>query len=109
MDKDRGPFLSNPFVARAARWGLLAWSVIGILILLWLLYRYGLYPIRVIFPPIVVALIVVYLLNPLVNELQARRVPRIWGTLLVYLVVLTAIGTAIAYLSVVVTHQVTQF
>jgi predicted PurR-regulated permease PerM len=108
-NRDRGPFLSNPFVARAARWGLLAWSVIGVLILLWVVYRYALYPIRVIFPPIVVALIVVYLLNPLVNELQRRRVPRIWGTLLVYLVVLTAIGTAIAYLSVVVTHQVTQF
>ena len=32
MDKDRGPFFTNPFVARAARWGLVAWSLIGILI-----------------------------------------------------------------------------
>ena len=41
-NRDRGPFLSNPFVARAARWGLLAWSVIGVLILLWVVYRLSL-------------------------------------------------------------------
>ena len=58
MENDRGPFLSNPFVARAARWGLLAWSVIGLLILLYILYRFVLYPIRVISPPLIVAIIV---------------------------------------------------
>ena len=47
MDKDRVPFFSNPFVARAARWGLVAWSLIGILILLYAISRYVLRPIEI--------------------------------------------------------------
>ena len=108
-NRDRGPFLSNPFVARTARWGLLAWSVIGLLILVGVIYRYALYPIRVVFPPLVVALIVIYLLNPLVTGLQRHGLARVWGTLLVYLVVLSVIGVAVAYATGVVAHQVQQF
>ena len=52
---ERRPFFSNAFVARAGRWGLLAWSLIGILILAVGIFRYALYPIRVIFPPLLVA------------------------------------------------------
>ena len=109
MEQKRGPFLTNPFVARAARWGLVAWSVIGLLILVYVTYRYALYPIRIIFPPLVVALIVIYLLNPIVNVLERQGVPRIWGTLLVYVVFLSAAGVAMAYLGGVIAHQVTQF
>ena len=76
MDKDRGPFFSNPFVARAARLGLLAWSLIGILILIYGVYRYILRPIQVVFPPLLVALIVIYLLNPLVSRLQEYGMTR---------------------------------
>jgi predicted PurR-regulated permease PerM len=109
MDNERGPFLSNPFVARAARWGLLAWSLIGLLILLFVTYRFVLYPIRIIFPPLVVALIVIYLLNPLVAALCSRGIPRIWATLIVYLVFLGIVGLALAYLISAVSHQVTEF
>jgi predicted PurR-regulated permease PerM len=109
MDKDRGPFLSNPLVARASRWGLLAWSVIGLLILVALVYRFVLYPIRIIFAPLVVALIVIYLLDPVVTRLQARGVRRVWGTLLVYVVFLSVVGVALAYLAQVVGHQVNLF
>jgi predicted PurR-regulated permease PerM len=109
MDKEREPFLSNPFVARAARWGLLVWSVIGLLILVYLVYRYVFHPIRIVFPPLVVALIVVYLLNPIVSMLQARGLHRVWATLIVYLVFLSMVGLAIAYLTDVIGHQVTQF
>jgi predicted PurR-regulated permease PerM len=109
MDGDRGPFLSNPFVARAARWGLLAWSVIGLLILAWVVYRYILYPIRIVFAPLVVALIVIYLLNPLVTRMQRRGIPRLWGTLLCYVVFLSIVGVALAYLIPAVTDQVKAF
>ena len=109
MDKDRGPFFSNPFVARAARWGLVAWSLIGILILLYAISRYVLRPIEIIFPPLVVALIVIYLLNPLVTRLQQRGVPRVWGTLLCYVVFLSLTGLALAYFVPVLTHQVRGF
>jgi predicted PurR-regulated permease PerM len=105
----RGPFFSNAFVARASRWGLVAWSLIGLLILIGVVYRFVLYPIRIIFPPLVIALIVIYLMNPVVTALQRRGVRRIWGTLLVYLVFLSIVGVAVAYLSAVIGKQVTQF
>ena len=106
---NRGPFFSNPFVARAARWGLLAWSVIGILILLWALFRFVLIPIRVIFPPLVVALILIYLLDPVVTRLQRRGMPRVWAALLTYIVFLGAVGVALAYLIPVIARQVQSF
>ena len=109
MSKDRGPLFPTPFVAQAARWGLLAWSIIGMLILIAALYRFVLYPIRVVFPPLVVALIVVYLLNPLVTRLQERGIPRIWATLLCYVVFLSLVGLALAYLIPAVTDQVRAF
>jgi predicted PurR-regulated permease PerM len=109
MTTERGPFLSNPVVARAARWGLLAWSVIGVLILVYVLYRFVLFPIRVVFAPLVVALIVIYLLNPVVTTLQARGLGRIWAALLTYVVFLSAVGVALAYLIPVITHQVQGF
>ncbi len=109
MEKDRGPFLSNPFVARVARWGLLAWSVIGLLILVFVLYRFVLYPIRIIFPPLVAALIVVYLLNPVVTALQGRGIHRILGTLVCYLAFLSVVGVGLAYLIPVVSDQVKAF
>jgi predicted PurR-regulated permease PerM len=109
MDKDRGPFFSNPFVARAARLGLLAWSLIGILILIYVVFRYILQPVGVVFPPLVLALIVIYLLNPLVTRLQHRGIPRVWGTLLCYVVFLSLVGLALASFIPVVSDQVRAF
>ena len=109
MDRDRGPFFSNPFVARAARWGLLAWSVIGVLILVYAIYRFVLRPVAIVFPPLALALIVIYLLNPLVTQLQERGVPRVWGTLLCYVVFLSLVGLALAYFIPVVSGQVRAF
>lgn len=87
----------------------MAWSIIGLLILVGVLYRFVLYPIRVVFPPLVVALIVIYLLNPLVTRLQDRGIPRIWATLLCYVVFLSLVGVALAYLIPAVTDQVRAF
>jgi predicted PurR-regulated permease PerM len=101
--------LSSPVVARAVRWGLVAWSAIGVAILGYLVFRYVLHPIRIIFPPLVVALIIVYLLNPLVSRLERRGLARLWGTLLVYLVFLTAVGFALAALIPLVSRQVGTF
>jgi predicted PurR-regulated permease PerM len=106
---ERGPFLSSPFVARAARWGLLAWSVIGVLVLIAGFFWYVLRPIRIIFPPLVIALIVVYLLNPAVGALERRGIRRLWGTLLLYVVLLSAVGLLLTFLIPVVSHQVAQF
>jgi predicted PurR-regulated permease PerM len=106
---ERRPFLTSPFVARAARWGLLAWSVIGVAVLVvgffWVMLR----PIQILFPPLLVALIVVYLLNPGVDALARRGVRRGWATLLLYVVVIAALVALLSLVVPVVTHQIAQF
>jgi predicted PurR-regulated permease PerM len=67
------------------------WFAVGVVVLVavavGLLYR----PLAVLLAPILVALLVVYLLNPLVSRLERWGVPRFLGTMLVYF----AIGTAV--------------
>lgn len=109
MDEDRSRPLNHPFVARAARWGMVAWSVIGVLILGYILFRYVLYPIRIIFPPLVVATIAVYLLNPIVTSLERRGLKRVWGALIVYVLVAAGVGTGMYFAVPVVAEQVGEF
>jgi predicted PurR-regulated permease PerM len=109
VERPREPILSSRTVARAARIGIVAWAAVGIAVLVFLFGRFVLYPIRIVFPPIVVAVVVVYLLNPIVSVLERRGVGRIWGTLLTYVTVLAAIGVALVYIIPVVSHQAVQF
>ena len=93
---------------RLRRLGTGAWSVIGLLILLaisvWLLFK-----IRVIFPPLVLALLIIYLLNPLVNRLQERRVPRSIGAVLSYVVVVGSITLIVLAVAPLIANQVSSF
>ncbi|HEX2030876.1 MAG TPA: AI-2E family transporter [Actinomycetota bacterium] len=109
MEPDHTSVLSHPFVRRAARWGVVAWALIGVLILVFALFRYVIFPIRIVFPPLVVALIVVYILNPLVSSLERRGIRRIWGSLLVYLVFAGVVGTGLSFLVPAVAEQVNAF
>jgi predicted PurR-regulated permease PerM len=76
---------------RLRRAGVAAWASIGIMILVailaWLLYK-----IRVIFPPLVLALLIIYLLNPIISRLSARGVPRPLAAIFVFV---TAIATVV--------------
>jgi len=108
-DQGRAAVLSSTLIARAARVAIVAWAIVGVAILAYLLGRFVLYPIRIIFPPLVLALVLVYLLNPVVSALERRGLKRVWATLLTYLVFLTAVGFALAYLIPLVSHQVTAF
>jgi predicted PurR-regulated permease PerM len=82
--------------------------VIGLLILLavsvWLLFK-----IKVIFPPLVLALMIIYLLNPLVNRLEERRVPRVLGAILTYIVVLGSIVLLVLAVTPIISDQVSTF
>jgi predicted PurR-regulated permease PerM len=109
LDEDRSRLLGHPFVARAARWGVVAWAIIGVLLLGYILFRYALYPIRIIFPPLVVALVLVYVLNPLVSRLQERGLPRLLAALITYLVFLSLIAVGLRYLIPVLADQVRGF
>ena len=109
MDEDRSRLLGHPFVARVARWGVVAWATIGVLLLGYILFRYALYPIRIIFPPLVVALVLVYVLNPLVSRLQERGMPRLTAALITYLAFLTLIVVGLRFLIPVLADQVRGF
>lgn len=97
-----------PAGERLRRVGIGAWSIIGILILLaislWLLLK-----IRVIFPPLVLALLIIYLLNPIVTRLEERRVPRWAGALLAYVVVLGSLTLLIIVITPLISRQVSNF
>ena len=93
---------------RLRRVGIGAWSVIGLLILLaiagWFLLK-----ISVIFPPLVLALLIIYLVNPIVNRLEERRVPRIAGAILSYIVVLGSITLIVLALIPLASKQIETF
>jgi len=74
-----------PTSERVRRAGITAWSLIGIVIVL-VMFVYVLLKIRVIFPPLVLALLLIYLLNPLVSRFEERGVPRVPGTLAAFTV-----------------------
>lgn len=93
---------------RLRRLGVAAWSIIGLLILtaisIWVLFK-----IRVIFPPLVLALLVIYLLNPPVTWLHGKGVPRLVGAIAMYVIVLGAITLLVVGLIPVVSQQVSEF
>lgn len=79
------------------RAGIVSWALIGCL----LLAGIGLYLmayLRAIFPPIALALILIFLLNPLVNRLERRGVRRGFGTALIYLVFIGVVAIGLSAL-----------
>jgi predicted PurR-regulated permease PerM len=96
-------------IARAARVFAVAWAAVGMVILATLLLRYVLFPTRIIFAPLLLALILVYLLNPVVNWLEHRHVRRVLATLLTYAVVLTVLGVVLSWLIPLVKDQAVAF
>jgi predicted PurR-regulated permease PerM len=80
-----------PAGERLRRAGIAAWATIGVIVLaavgLWILLK-----VRVIVPPLILALLIIYMLNPLVSNLERRGVRRAIGAVLVYVVV---VGTVV--------------
>lgn len=87
------------------RAGIVSWSLLGCL----LLAGIGLYLLaylRAVFPPIALALILIFLLNPMVNRLQRYGIRRGFGTALIYLVFLGAIAISLSFLVPPLARQV---
>ena len=86
MDADRG----------IRRVGIVAWSLLGTLLLIgalvWVLTR-----VWIIIPPIVLAIAIIYILNPVVNVLHRRGLARWLGSCLSY-TVLIGVFTLIGFL-----------
>lgn len=79
------------------RAGSAAWAILAILLLAGVA-AFLLYQIRVIFPPLVLALVLIYLLNPVVNRLQRVGLPRWVGTIFIYLVFIALVVGAVSLL-----------
>lgn len=88
------------------RAGAVSWSLIGVLILLYLFVR-EIAPIaRVLLPPVAIALVVVYLLNPLVSALQNRGFRRGLAVAMVWLAFIAVITAILAAVIPVVARQI---
>ncbi|HEY5572111.1 MAG TPA: AI-2E family transporter [Anaerolineales bacterium] len=79
------------------RWPPLAKLVVSLLVLtllIFLLFRFG-----VVIPPLILAVVLAYILTPLVNRIQERlKIHRGWATLLAYLIVVIAVTGSLAVL-----------
>lgn len=75
----------------------LTWIVVGVLVLAYIGWRLLWPPVAIIAPPLLVAALVVYALDPAVSMLERRRVPRPLGTLITYVVLIAAmVGLTLA-------------
>lgn len=82
------------------------WGVIGAIVLVavaWYILRE---PFEIVFPPLALAVIIVYVLNPVVQRLAARGVPRAAGTGLAYLVLIGAVVAGGVLLAPVIAEQI---
>jgi predicted PurR-regulated permease PerM len=89
---------------RIRRAGQVAWALAGMAAVLALLLLLG-WVVRVIWPPLVLAGAIVFLLNPVVSALQRRRVPRALGTALSYLGVVAVVGLAVLLIAPMARRQ----
>jgi predicted PurR-regulated permease PerM len=108
----RAPLLEPPArrpspYERFVRIGIVAWCGIGVIILGYLMLRLMLY-VNPVLPPLLIAVAVVYLLNPLVSALERRGVPRVAGAGIVYVLFLCIVALVVSLLVPVVARQITQ-
>ena len=73
------------FMSRLRNLGIAAWSIVGafavVAIFVWLVIQ-----LRIIWPPLIFSVILVYLFKPFVDRLEERKVPRVGAGCLTYLV-----------------------
>ncbi len=73
------------------RVGIFSWSVIGVMLLVTAAF-FVLVEGRVILAPLLLAIVIIYMLNPMVSWLNRRGTPRVIGTILGFLVFFAAIA-----------------
>lgn len=85
------------------------WLAVGVLVLLYASWRVFARPVGVLLAPALLALLIVYLLNPVVTALERRGVPRWLGTGIAYLGFLGILGTVLALVVPRFVTQLTNF
>ena len=77
--------------ALITRTGIAAWSIVGAAVLIWIVLQV-LIRFDILLAPVVLSVALIYILNPVVNWLSNRRVPRIIGAFLAFLLMLAVIA-----------------
>lgn len=76
--------------------------MIGIIVLIFNQVDFIFYPVVVLFSsvlmPAVIALLLYYLLNPIVDFLESKKIKRLWGVSILYVVIIAVIGILIGTL-----------
>jgi predicted PurR-regulated permease PerM len=91
-------------VERIRRAGAISWALCGVVAVLVILGIVA-WVLRVIWPPLILAAAIVFLLNPIVTRLQRRHIPRALGTAISYLGVAAAITIVILLVAPLATKQ----
>jgi predicted PurR-regulated permease PerM len=89
------------------RAGQVAWAGVGVALLVAIL-GFVVWQFRVIFPPLILAGAIVFLLNPIVTRLQRHHIPRAGGAAIAYLGVAALLGTLGLLLAPLVSDQTSQ-
>ncbi len=100
----RRPYSLRRMGDRIRQAGAVAWACVGLAALVALLGLVA-YVVRVIWPPLILAGAIVFLLNPIVVRLQRRGVPRALGTASAYLGVVAVTGLTILLVAPLATDQ----
>lgn len=90
------------------RAGQVAWAVVGLALMLGVL-GVAAWTVRMIFPPLILAGAIVFILNPVVTWLQRRGVHRALGTLATYVGIAAVLAGVGFGLRPIVAHQVDEF
>ncbi len=77
--------------ALISRMGVAAWSIVGAAALIWIVLQV-LMRFEILLAPVVLSIALIYILNPLVNWFERRRIPRIIGAFLAFLAMLLVIA-----------------
>lgn len=93
--------------AHLRRAGQVCWAVLGIVLLVYVLARAA-FTFSIVFPPLIFAGAIVFLLNPIVTRLNRRGVHRAAAAGLAYLLVLGAIAAAAALIVPLASDQADQ-
>ena len=94
---------------RIVRWGIFSAALAAIVGVVGSAWYFLVWPLRVIFPPVALALVVVYLLNPLVNRLQRRGIRRGLAVALIYVAFVAVVTTALSFIIPAIAHQISGF
>ncbi|WP_308751077.1 AI-2E family transporter [Candidatus Hakubella thermalkaliphila] len=89
------------------RVGIISWSLIGIGVIV-LAALYLVYFLRFAFTPLVLAILLAYILSPLVSYFE-RWVPRIYSTLIAYLIFLSVVAIILVFVIPVMVQQIRGF